>query len=145
MACSSLQSLLSRRGSLWQWSKARRCSCRRSRRPVVARPVEECEGVVGRNPDILSSSKAPKCRVHTCGLGEGGGMGSPGSDSLDLIAIPMLLHLQCSQEARLQHEGTIRPLAASLHIIFTIAVTVAIAIAVFHLHLLFNHLVCYYT
>ena len=34
----------------------------------MARPVEECEGVAGFHTDILSSSRAPKCRVHTCGL-----------------------------------------------------------------------------
>ena len=49
-------------------------------------------------------------------------MGSPGSDPLDIIATPMLLHLQCSQEAGLQHEGTIRPLAASLHLLFNLLV-----------------------
>ena len=78
-------------------------------------------------------------------------MDSPGSDPMDETAI--LLHFHCSQEAGLQHEGTIRPLAAYLHIIFTIAVTIAIVIAftVFHLilaaslHLLFNLLVHNYT
>ena len=61
------QSLLSRRGPLLQWSTDRRPSCHRSRRPV-ARPVEECEGVVGRTTVFPSASKAPKCQVHTCGL-----------------------------------------------------------------------------
>ena len=64
-----LQTLLSRRGSLSQWSTARRCSCKSSRRPAVARPVEECEGNAGWDPDLLSASKAPRCRVHTWGLG----------------------------------------------------------------------------
>ena len=49
-------------------------------------------------------------------------MGSPGSDPLDEIAIILLLHLQCRQEAGLQHEGTIRPLAASLHLLFNLLV-----------------------
>ena len=49
-------------------------------------------------------------------------MGSPGSDPLDPIAILMLLHLQCSQEAGLQHEGTIRPLPASLPLLYNLLV-----------------------
>ena len=66
LAGGRLQSLLSRRGSLSQWSPARRSSCGRSRRPV-ARPVEECEAV--RKSHVLSSSMAPRCLAHTCGLG----------------------------------------------------------------------------
>ena len=49
-------------------------------------------------------------------------MGSPGSDPLDIKASLLLLHLQCSQEAGLQHEGTIRPLPASLHLLYNVLV-----------------------
>ena len=56
------------------------------------------------------------------GIGEGGGMGSPGSDSLDPTTILLLLHLDCSQEAGLQHQSTIRPLAASLDLLFNLLV-----------------------
>ena len=49
-------------------------------------------------------------------------MSSPGSDPLDEIAILLLLHLQCSQEAGLQHEGTIRPLSPSLDLLFNLLV-----------------------
>ena len=47
-------------------------------------------------------------------------MDSPGSDPMDETAI--LLHFHCSQEAGLQHEGTIRPLAPSLHLLFNLLV-----------------------
>ena len=69
LACGCLQSVLSRRGSLSQWSTACRSYCRSSRRPAVARPVEEWEGNAGWETDLLSPSKAPRCRVHTWGLG----------------------------------------------------------------------------
>ena len=49
-------------------------------------------------------------------------MGSPGSDPLDHPAAPMLLHFHCSQEAGLQHQGTIRSLAASLDLLFNLLV-----------------------
>ena len=69
LACARLQTLLSRRGSLSQWRSACCSSCWSSRRPAVARPVEECEGNAGCQTDLLSPSKAPRCRVHTWGLG----------------------------------------------------------------------------
>ena len=56
------------------------------------------------------------------GIGEGGGMSSPGSDPLDTKALLMLLHFHCSQEAGLQHQGTIRPLDASLDLLFNLLV-----------------------
>ena len=68
MACGRLLSLLSRRGSLSQWSAASRRPCRSSRRSA-APPVEECEGYAGWNTDFQSPSKAPRCQVHTWGLG----------------------------------------------------------------------------
>ena len=49
-------------------------------------------------------------------------MGSPGSDPLDEIAIIPLLHFDCSQETGLQHQSTIRPLAASLDLLFNLLV-----------------------
>ena len=63
-----LLSLLSRRGSLSQWTSASRFSCGSSRRPA-APPVEECEGDAGCETEVQSSSKAPRFRVHTWGLG----------------------------------------------------------------------------
>ena len=69
LARGRLQTLLSRRGSLSQWSTACRRPCQSSRRPAVARPVEECEGNAGCHAEVLSPSKAPRCRVHTWGLG----------------------------------------------------------------------------
>ena len=49
-------------------------------------------------------------------------MGSPGSDPLDQQAILILLHFDCSQETELQHQSTIRPLAASLDLLFNLLV-----------------------
>ena len=49
-------------------------------------------------------------------------MGSPGSDPLEPYALLSLLHFDCSQEAGLQHQSTIRPLAASLDLLFNLLV-----------------------
>ena len=68
MAGGCLLSLLSRRGSLSQWSTACRRPCWSSRRSA-APPVEECEGDAGCHAALPSPSKAPRCRVHTWGLG----------------------------------------------------------------------------
>ena len=49
-------------------------------------------------------------------------MGSPGSETLDENAILVLLHLDCSQETGFHHQSTIRPLAASLLLLFNLFV-----------------------
>ena len=78
-------------------------------------------------------------------------MGSPGSDPLDPTAKLLLLHFDCSQETGLQHQSTIRPLPASLNLLFTVAVVIIVTVTVLHLifaaslDLLFNLLVHYYT
>ena len=66
--------------------------------------------VVGRNSDILFLAKEPSGRCRTWGEGWGLGRETPGSETLDVIAIFLHFNLYCAEAAMFLGEVKVRPL-----------------------------------